>query len=229
MALIFRRASHGCGFEYSPFGYVCGEFIICCERQIMPTKIFHGPGTKGLWLATACFLAPACSGSSELTCDVLADPSNCWNQAAAAAYACVSSTEIGVLASDRLSCSYSDGTLITFDEALPQRTDEVRNLDSLGFTVLSGGTQCARFVDTLNNRLEIEAGGASAVGELLGGEFTLSCGDGSSFSTEFGTLFDCEGNGVTAPTDGFQVEPSSFEFFIRADVTSGRMFRCETN
>lgn len=169
-----------------------------------------------------------CSTSSELTCEVLADPGNCWNQAASAAYACIPTAEVGVLSADRLSCSYGDGTTIAFDEALPQRTDDVRNLNALAWTVRRSGTECARFVDTLNNRLELAAGGAAAFGELVAGEFTLSCGDGTSYSGPFDTLFDCERDGVVAPTDNFQFEPTFVEFGIRSDVTSGSMFRCET-
>jgi hypothetical protein len=66
------------------------------------------------------FFLAGCDGSSQLTCEYLADPENCWAQAAAAAKACLpEDSQTGVLAADRASCNFTDGTRIVFDDALP--------------------------------------------------------------------------------------------------------------
>lgn len=71
-------------------------------------------------LVAALFLAGACGSAEELTCEILEDPGNCWAEAAAAAAARLPpATEPGVLAADRSSCSYTDGTRVVFEQPLP--------------------------------------------------------------------------------------------------------------
>jgi len=173
--------------------------------------------------ASLLLLTSTACGASDLTCEYLADPDNCWARAAAATAACLPpATETAVLASDRSSCSFADGTLIRFDDALPNRAED---LERLGFTIETGGSTCARFVDTFENRMEIEAGDYSAVSELHpGGNFELSCGNGKSYEADFGLLFECAPG--TAPTDGFLVSADLVTFMISAVTTPGDLFRC---
>lgn len=162
------------------------------------------------------------SGSSGLTCEFLADPGNCWAEAAAAAAACLPpATETGVLAVDRASCSFADGTRVLFDDPLPNDT---MDLERLGFTIETGGSACARFLDTFENRMELEAGDLSAVAELhSGGKFELSC-NGKSYKSDFSLLFECAPG--TQPTDGFEVSADLVTFSISAVTTPGELFRC---
>lgn len=174
-------------------------------------------------LAMVFFLSACGSSEKALTCEYLSDPQNCWAQAAGAAAACLPPSEIGVLAVDRASCSFSDGTLIVFDSVLPNDTSL---LETFGFSIEVGGTTCARFVDTFANRMELEAGTLSAVSELhAGGAFHLHCGDGTDYVSDFDLLFTCPAN--TPPTDGFQVTADFVSFSIWSVATPGELFRCE--
>src|SRR5687768_15859967 len=92
-----------------------------------------------------CFSLGACGGA-DLTCELLADPTNCWAEAAAALKACLpAGTTPATLASDRASCSFADGTRIVFDAPLPTSNFD---LEGLGFTIERDGATCGRFVDT---------------------------------------------------------------------------------
>lgn len=165
----------------------------------------------------------ACSSKEDLTCEILSDPGNCWADKALAARACLPpATEVGVLAADRASCLYADGTRIVFDTPLPVDSFD---LERLAFTIETGGAMCARFVDTFANRMELTAGGGTVVSELhAGSTFHLHCDDGTTYSSSFELLFTCPGG--TAPTDGFSVEADLVTFSISAVTTPGELFRC---
>jgi hypothetical protein len=167
-------------------------------------------------------IANACGGADDLTCELLEDPGNCWARAAAAARACLPEpAEVGVLAADRGSCSFSDGASVVFDAPLPDFTEQ---LERLAFTIESGGAECARFVDTFENRMELTAGGLSVVSQLRADTFELDCGD-ESFESSFDLLFTCQpGSG---PTDGFSVAPDLFTFSIISSATPSELFTCE--
>jgi hypothetical protein len=164
----------------------------------------------------------ACGSSASLTCELLADPDNCWARAAAAAAACLPATaEVAVLAADRASCTFSDGTRVVFDG--PLATDTM-DLERFAFTIESGGTTCARFVDTFANRMELEAGGLSVVSELHpGGSFDLHC-PGTTYEADFDLLFECQPS--YPPTDGFSAAPNVVTFTVVSVNTPGELFRC---
>ncbi len=184
------------------------------------------PPLLRLCVTLASGAAGACGSGSELTCEVLADPTNCWASAAAAAKACVPAGEIGVLAPDRASCAFTSGQQVVFETPLPQTLD---GLERLAFTIEANGATCASFVDTFANRMELEAGGHRVVSELhAGGAFHLHCQGGASFESDFDRLFECAGQGIPPPTDGFDVEPTFFSFSISSVTTPGELFRCET-
>lgn len=166
-----------------------------------------------------------CGGADELTCEVLADPENCWAEAAAELAACMPGRATpAVMAADRGSCTFADGVVVEFDAPLPM--DDL-DFEGLGFTVLVDGSPCGRFVDTFANRMELTGSGATVVSELHpGSAFHLHC-PGQDFETAFDTLFTCAGEGIPAPTDGFDVEPATFEFSITSVTTPGVLFRCE--
>ncbi len=165
----------------------------------------------------------ACGESTEpLTCELLSDPTNCWASAAADAVACLPGmSAIGVLAPDRASCTFSDGSRVVFDEPLP---DDVFDLERLAFTFERNGAECARFVDTFGNRMELTGDDGVIVSELHpGGAFHLHCPD-TTYTSDFDLLFTCPGG--TAPTDGFDVAPDLVTFSIIAVTTPGELFRC---
>jgi hypothetical protein len=166
----------------------------------------------------------ACGGPDELTCDLLADEGNCWATAAEAMAACMPArATAATFAADRASCTFSDGVRVVFDEPLAMSTIE---LDRLAFSVEDGSGECARFVDTFENRMELTGGGQTVAAQLRAGTFTLQCPDGD-FESPFDTLFDCAAIGAPPPTDGFDVTPTSFEFSLSAVTTPGQLFRCE--
>jgi hypothetical protein len=166
-----------------------------------------------------------CGGAEELTCEVLEDPGNCWAVAAEMAAACLPpvDSETGVLAADRGSCSYADGTQVVFEAPLPQDASE---LERLAFTIEKDGAMCASFVDTFMNRMELRAGALGADSELHpGGQFHLHCLDGTDYEADFDLLFTCAP--YSAPTDGFSVTQDLVTFSISAVTTPGELFRCQ--
>jgi hypothetical protein len=189
----------------------------------------HAQLEAGVRAALALALVPAATlaacGGEDLTCEVLTDPTNCWATAAAAAKACLpagTAAQMGLLAVDRASCLFADGTRVVFDEPLPMRTED---LERLAFTIEQGKLACARFVDTFANRMELTGGGKTVVSELHpGGDFHLHCDGGPDFESSFDLLFTCPGN--TAPTDGFEVTPTSFSFTVVSVSTVGLLFTC---
>lgn len=169
-------------------------------------------------------LAIGC-GEAELTCELLADETNCWATAAGALAACMPGRAApATLEADRASCTFSDGVQVVFDAPLP---DDTIDLEGLGFTVVVGGEACGRFVDTFMNRMELTGAGRTVVSELhAGSEFHLHCPD-EDFGSSFDRLFECAGQGIPAPTDGFEVTPTSFSFTVTSVTTPGELFRCE--
>lgn len=162
-------------------------------------------------------------GGTPLTCEIIADPENCWAATAAEIAACLPpNTEIGEFAADRTRCTYGDGTEVVFDEALP---DSTFDLERFGFTVNTGGAFCARVVDTFENRIEIESANRSAVAQLRR-DFELICGGGPTYESDFDLLFECAGQGAPPPTDGFDVTPDEVFFQISSVTTPGDLFRC---
>lgn len=163
----------------------------------------------------------ACGGN-DLTCKQLADPNNCWAKAAADATACIAMrTQPGAFAADRASCTWSDGTTVTFDAPLPQTT---MDLDHLSFDVL--GPSCSwSFTDTFHNHMELTVGDKTETATLANGTFTLGCDDGTDYSTSFNSLLSCAAP-ARAPTDGFELTNTSFQFTISAVNAPTPLFTC---
>lgn len=162
------------------------------------------------------------SEPGELTCAILEAEDNCWAATAASLADCLPAGETGILAADRASCTFSDGTVITFDEALPNSTD---GLFGFGFTISQSGEQCGRFVDTAENRMEMSAGTRSVSAELgAGSVFTLDCGDGVTYETDFSTLFECAAG--SGPTDAVEVTATSVTFQVISSATLTPLFQC---
>jgi hypothetical protein len=171
-----------------------------------------------------------CGGGAELTCEYIADPENCWADVAQRLKACTPGDEVpAVFEADRRSCTYADGTKIVFDGAMPQDVEQIGEaLGHLGFSIEKDGVQCARFVDTFNNRMEMTAGDDTVVSQLRG-DFELVCPGGPTYSSDFDLIFDCAAEGIFGPTDGFELTPTHFSFGVHAaGVTPFEIVRCET-
>jgi hypothetical protein len=163
-------------------------------------------------------------GGEELTCELLADPNNCWARAASDAAACLASRATpGTLAPDRTTCTWPDGSRVVFDEALPMDTQE---LDHLSFEATGNGCSWS-FTDTFMNRMILTVGGRTVTSTLHPDrEFELVCDDGTSYEAGFDVLFTCTGE-ARAPTDGFEVDANGISFTISAVGVSSPLFTCE--
>ena len=165
----------------------------------------------------------ACGGHDDLTCNLLADPSNCWAKAAAGATSCLAMYATpGTLSTDRTQCTWSDGSKVMFDVPLPTDTTA---LDHLTFTVTAPGCSWS-FTDTFMNKMELTVDGKTEVSQLHPDRtFELACDNGTSYETSFDTLFTCGGS-ARAPTDGFEVTATSFSFTISAVGAPEPLFTC---
>lgn len=173
-------------------------------------------------LALLGFVA-ACGSTEDLTCELLADPTNCWADAAAKAAACLPARATpAVLSADRTRCTWDAGGQITFDTALPLDTFD---LERLAFDATGPG--CAwRFVDTFANRMELTVDGKTVVSQLHPDRtFELACPNGTSYEAEFDLLFTCQAP-ARAPTDGFEVTATSFTFTLSAVDAPIPLFTC---
>lgn len=166
----------------------------------------------------------ACGSSEDLTCSLLADPTNCWAAAAARAAACLPSRQTpGALSADRTSCTWPDGARVTFESPLPNDT---LDLERLAFDVTGPGGCSWRFVDTFQNRMELTVDGNTEVSQLHPDRtFELACSSGTSYEADFDLLFTCQPP-ARAPTDGFDVTPTSFEFTLSAVNAPIPLFTC---
>jgi hypothetical protein len=166
-----------------------------------------------------------CGGGEDLTCVVLSDPENCWAAAALTARECLppgDQAQMGLMSTDRTSCLFANGTRIVFDTPLPMNND---GLENLAFTIQRGTMDCARFVDTFGNRMELTTEAGTVVSELHpGGEFHLHCPGGPDYESSFDLLFTCDA--FTAPTDGFMVTATSVQFTLVSVNTTSTLYTC---
>jgi hypothetical protein len=141
-------------------------------------------------IAAAGALAACSSGNSTAATAGALCPlqtANCWNTAIAEAQACVPQTA-GTFGSDDQTCTFADGTIVTFDVPVTFPIDVSKVNPSLAVT--KGGAQCARAVHKVTGltfMLVTKSGTYGAVVSLSGE--TLTCGDGTTLAT---TWSDCE-------------------------------------
>lgn len=76
-----------------------------------------------MWRALVLFGCSGCSSAPDLTCAMLADPSNCFDAQAAALAACMPMRATPAkLSSDQMTGTFADGVYVVFLAPLP-RTD----------------------------------------------------------------------------------------------------------
>lgn len=157
-------------------------------------------------------LLAACGGESgaPLTCEVLAQPDNCWAVAVGQLQNALPFRNMTL--QGRSSCISGDVNFINFDEPLPQTTAEVKHL---GFFASNGST--VHFQDTGMNKIIL----GDVTLSLLLGVYTLDCGDGEVYSANVNDIISC-----MPPTDGFEVTPTSFSFTLVAPGVPNPLFTC---
>jgi hypothetical protein len=114
---------------------------------------------------------------------------NCWKQVLDEVAACIpqpaaGNTPTAMLDTSGFSCTYPDGTLITFDQTLAP-TD----LDPIGLTATKNGAHCLRFesagvdmdVSVPSGKLTVHAGFVEGQDDVA---LTITCPDGSAFRAD---------------------------------------------
>jgi hypothetical protein len=103
---------------------------------------------------------------------------NCWDQAVAEVAVCIPQDDLGsvpagVLAADRLSCSYPSDVVVTFDDPVGGSLPA-----PFGVTASDGGERCYRFehdeAEVFFTRLETASGAITLEGERSEGIFGAS-------------------------------------------------------
>lgn len=112
-----------------------------------------------------------------LDCEYLASDDNCFKVAASAAASCLPpDDELGVLAADNASCTYSTGHVVTFTPALVLPLDQDHHWN---FTVESPEGPCLAYEDD-NRGFQLTVKGEVVREEIVGQlGIELSCPDGS--------------------------------------------------
>jgi len=149
-------------------------------------------------VALAC--AAGCSDPPDtLTCDWLQGPTNCWKATGVMATTCLPpDSERGTFNADGSTCSYANGTVVSFTPALalplPTSADMKWN-----FTVSNpaGPQPCLHYVDagsgvtlTVGSQTVTEGGGGFGL--------SIACPDGTKVQTANALdLFNCPDGGLT--------------------------------
>lgn len=133
----------------------------------------------------------------DMTCEVMTDTGNCWAVAADEAYACVPETDLdGTFDSVREVCTLGSGITVVFDEPVPPDPFADSADDYMwSFTIMSGGSECARFEDSFAGYvLTTESGTANAHAAGITG-LELECPNGDVYYTsDYFDLWECEGD-----------------------------------
>src|SRR5258706_5133494 len=122
-----------------------------------------------MWRVVLVLGFASCSTAPDLTCAVLADPSNCFTQQAAVLAACMPMRATSAkLSSDQMTCTFADGVYVVFLAPLP-RTD-VHSSVGLNFTVYNpDGSECgALYYDETSEGTQIDLNKAASWDEPSG-------------------------------------------------------------
>jgi hypothetical protein len=187
-------------------------------------------------IASAAFLVSCSedSGSSlqpdptekPLTCAVIDGP-NCWKDAIAAVAACAPGNATpGVLASDRLTCTYASGAVVRSSRPLTTLNSDLPVLD---FDLDVGGNVCAHydqqnFASGHDTRSLLTSLGT--VTWTLDDQVTLACPDGSRFAAPLREAIECEGFFDVGWLSVTSQSSASFSFFTAAEPID--VFECES-
>lgn len=127
-----------------------------------------------------------------LTCDFLASADNCIESTLVASMVCAPTEEIGVLSADFSTCTFSTGTVITFDPALPLTGEWTEYHFHITVTNGEGGV-CAEFSEA-DDFWQLTVGADTVrtdYGDMT--EIDLTCPDGSTYHADSGfSLMTCD-------------------------------------
>jgi hypothetical protein len=179
-------------------------------------------------LAALVLAACSSSGSSAVTldCAYLASADNCWKQSVAAAATCVpSASAVGTLSADKKTCTYADGTVVTFDPAFDPTAK------SGSFTITSGGKQCLHFQGQEGAGLTLTTSLGTFQEAVTGvGGVTLTCPDGSAHAGDGFSLLSCPSDGGSfGGLPGTQTNSSTSPTFSLLNGPTGTLllFSCK--
>lgn len=173
-------------------------------------------------------LGAGCSSDAEkLDCAWLAGE-NCYKRAVRAVSECAPGSEAtGTFDASRTTCTYTDGTTVTFEEPVPD--DPVDDDYRWRFDVEGPDGACARFEET-NSGFELTApsGTVRAVGSFS--SFKMHCADGTTYSSgDPFSLFECEQDSAVFPGTTSLGGAGGFVSFglMAPDGVDGTLVRCE--
>jgi len=150
-------------------------------------------------------------------CELLADPTLCWNVLVGQLYECVPD-EVGVLDPGRSACNFSDGTIIEFGQPLPTRI-EGPPLFLPDFIVRrASGEECGAFYERGERAVAVDLV-ASLFVQDPGPRLKLIClSEGvpvEAFNAPFSEVIDCAfDEGLAAPGWQATIDESSITFAV---------------
>ncbi len=166
----------GCGDDSSAEK---GVFVPSNDAGTASDSNTSDSGTPDIGTSVEPLKCAAVEGACDLTCEVLADPSFCWNVARAEANACGASESKGVMSGDGLSCTSLD-TVVRFDA--PVLVTEVTDRETWGIEVSRGGNTCLELDDgPLSLALETSSGRVNVSLTLQPEFYRIECPDGSAW------------------------------------------------
>jgi len=127
------------------------------------------------------------TGAHALDCAWATSDQNCWLALVDDIAVCaVPADAVGAFDPTRTRCTYAEGWVVDFDEPVPAAADGAY---PWRFTVSHDGVACVRYANTSTEvgtvDLDVESGGqlVHAEGSLAEPRYTLTCPDGSDYTT----------------------------------------------
>jgi len=174
----------------------------------------------------ALVLCASCSPEpNTLTCALLSSPNNCFAVAVSAVASCLpDNTSVGLLSTDRTSCTFSNGSSIQFGAALANNT--VFELSDLEITVYdSNNVKCGHIHDmrgSLNDYLFVNDVGVGRSYE--NDRIYLEC-PAVQYSSDVAYVMACSLPAV-APSDAYSIDGNGIIFSLAAAGASTPLFTC---
>ena len=118
------------------------------------------------------------------------DGYNCWKQNVEAAAACAhDSTEDGTMMAGGTTCSFTDGTVITFENPV-----DLNNMDNYEwiFDITVGGVPCMSYSNPDFGPLELTTSEGTYTERMYSATLGITCPDGSQYKVDDAlSLLDC--------------------------------------
>ena len=143
-------------------------------------------------------IADSPGDAAVLDCKWVNDPANCWRTFVKGVDAClhnpIGSTVRGALATDRKTCTYTDGRTIEF--ALPEAMDapDRANRD---LKATLGGVACVRYTENVAvDGFVVTGPGGTLSYTAVGNDVTVECPDGSRYEGDAANIAKLCGGGI---------------------------------